>query len=163
MIAALAAAMSISACGSSTPSTHSTTTSLTPKAVLDMHTIVRSIEAGVFTQRHIHATVTCPPVIPQQKGRNFACLATAHGSRTKTPVAVTQQNNDGYVTYRVDGASKLTRGRTGMRGGRASGAARAPFLQRPATISIQSSGRPQSRAACCGLTSSSSLDGPSSA
>lgn len=102
MIAVLAAAMLISACGSSTPSTHSTTTSVTPKAILDMHTIVRSIEASIFTQRHIHAKVTCPTVIPQQKGRNFACLATARGSGTKTPVAVTQQNNNGYVTYRVE-------------------------------------------------------------
>jgi hypothetical protein len=102
VIAALAAAALISACGSSAPSTHSTTTSFTPKAILDVHKIVRSIEASILTQRHIHAKVTCPAAIPQQKGRNFACLATARGSRQRTPVAVTQQNNDGYVTYRVE-------------------------------------------------------------
>jgi hypothetical protein len=67
-----------------------------------MHTVIRSIEASIWTQRHIRAKVTCPTVVPQQKGRNFACLARARGTSTKTPVAVTQQNSDGYVTYRVE-------------------------------------------------------------
>lgn len=67
-----------------------------------MHTVIRSIEASIWTQRHIRAKVTCPAVVPQQKGRNFACLAKTRGSATKTPVVVTQQNNDGYVTYRVE-------------------------------------------------------------
>ncbi len=67
-----------------------------------MHAIVRSIEASIWTQRHIRAKVTCPRVIPQQKGRNFACIARVPRSAARTPVAVTQQNNDGYVTYRVE-------------------------------------------------------------
>jgi hypothetical protein len=38
--------------------------------------------------------------MPQQKGRNFACVATI--GTTKTPFAVTQRNNKGYVTYRAE-------------------------------------------------------------
>lgn len=102
--AALTAATLVSACGSSGSSTGSKTTqsSLTPRRILDMHTVIRSIETSIYTQRHIRAKVTCPKVIPQQKGRNFDCLAVPRGTHTKTPVAVTQQNNDGYVTYRVE-------------------------------------------------------------
>ncbi len=105
MIAALSATTLVSACGSSaspTTTTSSTAASFTPTAILNMRTIVRSIEVSILTQRHIHAKVTCPLVVPEQKGRNFACIAHVHGSKAKTPVAVTQQNNDGYVTYRVE-------------------------------------------------------------
>jgi hypothetical protein len=89
-------------CGSSTSPTASTPASTAPTSILDMHSIVHSIEASIWTQRHIRARVTCPPVILQQKGRDFACIARVAHSTSRTPVTVTQQNNDGYVTYRVE-------------------------------------------------------------
>jgi hypothetical protein len=104
-VAALAGATLIGACGSSSPSSTSagsTPAGPTPTSILNTHTIVRAIENSILTQRHIHAKVTCPAVVPQQKGRNFACLAKTPGSTSETPVAVTQQNDSGYVTFKVE-------------------------------------------------------------
>lgn len=88
-IAALLSAALISACGSSSAK------------ILNTGHIARAIQESILSQRHIHATVTCPAVVAQEPGKNFVCIATTHikGSSHKTQFAVTQHNN-GYVTYR---------------------------------------------------------------
>src|ERR1700677_4372595 len=88
-IAALAAAALVSACGSSKSLSSSTRQSSTPAAILNTHHIALAIEQSILSERHIHAKVFCPRVVPQQKGRNFACIATT--GKTKTPFAVVQK------------------------------------------------------------------------
>jgi hypothetical protein len=97
LVAALAAAVLISACGSSSSSSRPTPETATPTAILNTHRIELSIEQSILSERHIHAKVACPSVVPQQKGRNFACIATI--GTTKTPFAVIQTDNSGHVTY----------------------------------------------------------------
>jgi hypothetical protein len=98
---AIACATLIGACGSSS-APKSSSTNTTPSAILDTKRIALSIEQEVLRERHTHVTVTCPAVVPEQKDRNFACLAHTAHSTSKTPVVVTQQNNSGYVTYKVE-------------------------------------------------------------
>jgi Domain of unknown function (DUF4333) len=98
VVAALACAALISACGSS-----SSTTSTAAKN-LDTHRVAGSIEESILLKRHLHATVTCPEVVPQEKGATFVCTATTGSSKkpatfTKTPFKVTVQSSSGYVTY----------------------------------------------------------------
>jgi hypothetical protein len=90
-IAAIAGTMLISACGSSKSST------TPPKTHLNTNRVALSIEQSILKQRHLHATVTCPAVVPQEPGRNFVCIATTRKG-VKTSFAVTQSNN-GNVTY----------------------------------------------------------------
>lgn len=104
VIAALAAAALLSACGSSSSPTSSTSSSTskgsTPTAILNTRHVALAIEQSILAERHIHARVFCPKIVPQQKGRNFACIATI--GTTKTPFAVTQRNSGGYVTYHAE-------------------------------------------------------------
>jgi hypothetical protein len=71
--------------------------------IFALHTadIARAIERTILSQRHIHANVTCPALVIQLKGNNFKCIATAyvHKARVTAPFYVTQQNDQGYVTY----------------------------------------------------------------
>jgi Domain of unknown function (DUF4333) len=97
VIVALAAAALISACGSASPSA-TTAEKPIPKAILNTKRIAGSIEQSILSERHIHAKVSCPAVVPQEKGRTFACIATV--GKTKTPFTVEQQNDRGYVTYK---------------------------------------------------------------
>lgn len=99
-VAALAAATFVSACGSSGSSSGSTAQSIAPATILNTHHVALAIEQSILSERHIHAQVSCPKVVPQQKGRNFACIATT--GKTKTPFAVVQQNSSGYVTYHAE-------------------------------------------------------------
>jgi hypothetical protein len=99
-IAALACAALVSACGSSASSTSSTSA----PANLNVARVQRSIEANILSQRHLHATVTCPAVVPQELGKVFECIATTHSTTKpsvegRTPFVVTIKNKSGYVTY----------------------------------------------------------------
>jgi hypothetical protein len=103
VIATLSTAALLSACGSSTSSTSSTSATSkgsTPTAILNTRHVALAIEQSILSERHIHAKVFCPKVVPQQKDRNFACIATT--GKTKTPFAVTQRNSKGYVTYHAE-------------------------------------------------------------
>lgn len=93
--AALATAAIISSCGSSSSSSSSTSA----KTNLNTPHVERAIERSILSERHVHARVVCPKVVPQEKGRNFTCIATV--GKTTTPFAVVQQNNGGYVTYQA--------------------------------------------------------------
>lgn len=94
-------ATTISACGSSKNS-HPT------KLNLNITHVQQSIEQSILSERHLHAKVTCPATVPQEKGKIFTCTATGvaatgkhgkHKSPFNTLFTVTVQNNQGYVTY----------------------------------------------------------------
>jgi hypothetical protein len=87
----LAGTTLIGACGSSKSATTAKTTHLNTSRV------AVSIEQSIFKQRHLHAKVACPAVVPQEPGRNFVCVATMRkGGRTSFAVT---QGSKGYVTY----------------------------------------------------------------
>lgn len=95
LVLALAIAATLAACGSSTASSSSTSA----KTNLNTPHVERAIELSILSQRHVHAKVVCPRVVPQEKGHNFTCIATV--GKNTTPFVVTQQNNHGYVTYQA--------------------------------------------------------------
>jgi hypothetical protein len=90
----LLAAVSLGACGSSSSTPPG---NMPGKASLDTHRVALAIEQSILSERHIHAKVTCPAAEPQQKGHDFVCFATT--GKATTPFAVTQTNNNGWVTY----------------------------------------------------------------
>ncbi|HEY1458175.1 MAG TPA: hypothetical protein VGF15_06620, partial [Solirubrobacteraceae bacterium] len=97
LVVALAATL-ISACGSSKSSPPA------KKVNLNISHVVLSIEQSILAERHLHAKVSCPVAVPQEKGQVFTCTATGitngkHKTRFTTPFTVTVQNNQGYVTY----------------------------------------------------------------
>lgn len=95
---ALACAALLSACGSSSSSTSSTAA----KTNLNTAHVAVSIEQSILSERHVHAKVSCPAIVPQKQGKTFVCIATTFkGTKPtgKTPFAVTVQNDKGYVTY----------------------------------------------------------------
>lgn len=99
-VTALACAALISACGSSSP-----TSSTAAKTNLDTAHVAASIEQSIFSERHLHAKVSCPVAVPQQQGKTFTCIATTRAAKkphtvSRTPFAVTIQNSKGYVTYK---------------------------------------------------------------
>jgi hypothetical protein len=99
-LVALACA-AISACGSSHPSTTSSTPS---KTNLNTAHVALSIEQSILTQRHLKAKVVCPAAVPREKGKTFECIATTRGvkppfAHINTPFVVTVQNDKGFVTY----------------------------------------------------------------
>ncbi len=99
-LATLACAALISACGSS----GSKSSSGAAKTNLNTTRVAESIEQSILAQRHLTATVTCPPLVVQEAGRTFECVATIPNAKqpskpTKTPFIVTIHNSKGYVTY----------------------------------------------------------------
>lgn len=96
LVLALGLAVTLAACGSSSTSSSSSTA-----AKIDLNTphVERAIALSILNQRHVHAKVVCPRVVPQEKGRDFTCIATV--GKNTTPFTVIQQNNSGYVTYQA--------------------------------------------------------------
>jgi hypothetical protein len=72
------------ACGSSKPA-------------LNEAVVERAVAQSILKQRHIYATVDCPPNVPQQAGRVFTC--TAHLDVGTYPVAVTEVDGKGNVRW----------------------------------------------------------------
>jgi hypothetical protein len=70
----------------------------TPTKHLDVARVALSIEGALLTQRHLHSKVSCPSVVPLEKGRTFTCTATTEGGHV-TPFRVTEQNDAGSVTF----------------------------------------------------------------
>jgi hypothetical protein len=64
-----------------------------------LNTVVveRAIANTILAERHIDATVSCPPGVPQQKGRVFTC--TARLAVGTYPVSVTEADGNGHVRY----------------------------------------------------------------
>jgi hypothetical protein len=87
----------ISACGSSSSPP-------AKKVNLNIAHVVQSIEQSIFSERHLHAKVSCPAAVPQEKGKIFTCIASGitngrHKAHFATRFIVTVQNEQGYVTY----------------------------------------------------------------
>jgi Domain of unknown function (DUF4333) len=94
---ALAGAALLGACGSSSSSS-------TTKTRLNTARVATSIEQSILAQRHLHAKVVCPAVVPQEQGRTFECVATTKSTKppftvSKTPFVVTIKTDKGFVTY----------------------------------------------------------------
>jgi hypothetical protein len=99
MIAVLACAALASACGSSSSSSTSTTATN-----LNTHHVELAIKQSILEKRHLHASVSCPAKVAQEKGTTFVCTATTTTTTkppvvAKTPFKVTVESNKGYVTY----------------------------------------------------------------
>ena len=82
--AALLAAVWAWGCGGSSPQ-------------LNTALLERAIAATILTQRHIHATVTCPENLPRKRGTAFTCLA--HLAVGTYPVHVSETDSSGHVRY----------------------------------------------------------------
>jgi hypothetical protein len=99
-VGALALGVTVGGCGSST---HKRTAK--PVATLNTSTVAEAIVQSIQKEKHLTATVTCPPHIPQKKGYRFKCVATTyntvHGKKTPvyTQFTVNQINNLGNVYY----------------------------------------------------------------
>jgi hypothetical protein len=96
---ALACATLMSACGSS-----SKTTSTSNPTNVNTAQVARSIQQSILAQRHLTATVACPPVVVAGRGKTFECVATTQSTKKpthaiRTPFVVTIQNSRGGVTY----------------------------------------------------------------
>lgn len=90
--ALLATALALAGCGGSQA----------PKS-LDVARVAKAIEVSIQHQRHLQATVICPPKVLQKPGR-FACVATTltrgkSHREVKTPFLVTIHNDKGWVSY----------------------------------------------------------------
>ena len=69
-----------------------------PIRVLDSRSVASAIETAVRRQRHLHATVSCPKLILQQKGLRFACQVTTN--KGTGAFSVFETDNSGHVRFR---------------------------------------------------------------
>ena len=70
-----------------------------PLVVLNIAKVQRAIEASVLSQRHLHATVSCPADVLQRAGLAFRCTATIDGGARRYPFMVSEVDNAGHVRY----------------------------------------------------------------
>jgi hypothetical protein len=66
---------------------------------LNVARIRRAIQASVFSQRHEHATVSCPAEVLQRAGLVFRCTAVVAGAQRRYPFIVSEVGNAGHVRY----------------------------------------------------------------
>jgi Domain of unknown function (DUF4333) len=71
--------------------------SAAPLAILGIDRVQRAIERSILQQRHVRATVACPPAVLQRAGITFTCEAAVGGRRY--PFSVTELDNAGHVHY----------------------------------------------------------------
>lgn len=64
---------------------------------LNTSRVARAIEASVLGERHLHARVSCPSGVLQQKGLTFTC--TAKVGHKSYPFKVSEIDSDGHVHY----------------------------------------------------------------
>jgi hypothetical protein len=69
----------------------------TPLTVLDMARVTHAIKASILAQRKLHAHVSCPTDVLQQKGLSFTCTAKVAGRGY--PFTVTEADGYGHVRY----------------------------------------------------------------
>jgi hypothetical protein len=102
----LAASLTLAACGSASPLLTSNSASARPVhsaglvhhyRVLDTAKLQRAIEQGALAQRGLHAVVTCPSGVHQEKGRVFSCTALV--GHVSTRFVVTELDGLGNVHY----------------------------------------------------------------
>jgi Domain of unknown function (DUF4333) len=68
-----------------------------PLVILDIPVVEREMAQSIFSQRHVHATVTCPTQVLRRAGVYFTCTATVSGQRHV--FAVTEIDDKGTVRY----------------------------------------------------------------
>jgi hypothetical protein len=73
-----------------------------PLVVLDIGRVERAIRTSILAQRHLRATVSCPPEVLQRSGTAFSCDATVNGKRY--PFSVTEVDGAGRVRYEGQGS-----------------------------------------------------------
>jgi 7-keto-8-aminopelargonate synthetase-like enzyme len=97
------ASLALSACGSSSSSssTSATPAAQVPTHLLNTKRVALAIAQSILSERQLHAKVTCPPAVPQAKGRTFTCVAAteSHSQHVRTVFTVLQQNDQGKVYY----------------------------------------------------------------
>jgi hypothetical protein len=69
----------------------------TPLVVLDSASVTRAIKRTLLTERGLHAHVSCPSNVLQQKGVIFTCTAVVRGK--SYPFEVTEVDSRGAVHY----------------------------------------------------------------
>ena len=93
-------ALVLASCGGGSASTSPATAPSRPSSAsgsLDTARVARAIQASVLAQRHLHASVRCPPHEPLRKNWHFVCFATT--SSGQTPFVVTETDNRGSTSY----------------------------------------------------------------
>jgi len=85
----LACSAPLAACGSSKSTGSATLSTAQTKA---------AIEESILRERHLHAAVTCPAQVTEEKGATFECLAVA-GNGQRTTFHVIEVNSHGGVRY----------------------------------------------------------------
>ncbi len=70
-----------------------------PLVVLNIAKVRQAIEASVFSQRRLHATVSCPAEVLQQAGLVFRCSAAIDGQTRRYPFVVSEVDSAGHVRY----------------------------------------------------------------
>jgi Domain of unknown function (DUF4333) len=70
-----------------------------PLVVLNIAKVQHAIEASVLSQRHLHATVSCPAEVLQRAGLVFRCTAVVDGESRRYPFVVREVDNAGHVRY----------------------------------------------------------------
>jgi hypothetical protein len=75
----------------------------TPLVILNIAKVQTAIAASILSQRHLRASVACPPQVIQQEGVKFTCTAIVAGKQY--PFSVTQVNGAGRVSYTGEKAS----------------------------------------------------------
>src|SRR5436305_11816444 len=101
-LAALLCPTTLAACGGSSNRDDQAATAQ-PNGRLNTARVALAIQQSILSQRHIHATVTCPPRVLQKKGRTFTCVATTYTKVGHHPVHTTftvfQKDSNGNVFY----------------------------------------------------------------
>jgi len=68
-----------------------------PLVVLNTAKTQRVIQASVFSQRRLRASVSCPAEVLQQAGLVFRCTAVIDGAFRRYPFIVTEVDRAGHV------------------------------------------------------------------
>ncbi len=84
LAAAAVAVAALAGCGSSKPT-------------LNTGVVERAVASSILAQRHVHATVACPSMVPRRVRLQFTC--TARLEVGTYPVSVVQTNGAGRVRY----------------------------------------------------------------
>jgi hypothetical protein len=69
----------------------------TALVILNIAKAQSAITSSILAQRHLRATVACPPQVIQQEGVKFTCTATVSGKQY--PFSVSEVNGSGRVSY----------------------------------------------------------------
>jgi hypothetical protein len=91
----------VAGCGGSSSASSSTTPATQAAGALNTKRVAVAIEQSIVSKRRLHATVVCPPKIPQRRGLTFTCVATTHDHKrsVRTLFSVFQKDNAGNVYY----------------------------------------------------------------